>query len=195
MKKGFIIDVIAVYSGFNDTCHYVNMPTVLDDADESSSDMYADSYKLAYVFDTYEQAEKVAVEIENVFAKNYQGTGDFKKSGILGIQIINTEEIVSDEYIVKELAKFLRDETLEECPITIVSREDIEGEDAELVWFEFGEFNHKCPAIVYADGTTYTPYDWEDKYDDDWKIYDCDRWIDCYFRECIMFNGMPRIFL
>lgn len=96
MKKGFIIDITASYSGFNDTCHYVNMPTVLGDADESSSDMYADSYKLAYVFDTYEQAENVAGEIENVFAKNYQGTGDFKKSGILGIQIINTEEFEED---------------------------------------------------------------------------------------------------
>lgn len=92
MKKGFIIEVSSSYNGFNDFAHYVNMDFVLNDADESSSDMYADSYKLAYVFDTEEQAEKVADEIKAVFRKNYEGLRDFDKSGILGISIINTEE-------------------------------------------------------------------------------------------------------
>ena len=99
---------------------------------------------------------------------------------------------MTNEQIINALALFLRDETLEQCPIKIVSRVDIDGEEAELVWFEFGEYNHKCPAIVWNDGTIYTPYDWEDKYDDDFKIEDCTRWMDCNFNECIMFNGMPR---
>ncbi len=99
---------------------------------------------------------------------------------------------MTNEEIIYQLSLFLRDETLEDCPITIISRNDIEGEDAELVWFAFGEYNHKCPAIVYTDGTTFTPYDWEDRYDEDWEIADCDRWIDCNHLECIIFNGMPR---
>lgn len=104
-------------------------------------------------------------------------------------------ELGSNEYIVRELAKFLRDETLEECPINIVSRENIEGEDAELVRFTFGEYKHSCVAIVFADGTTYTPSDWQTPLweDEEWKITDSEEWMDCYFRQCIMHNGMPRL--
>lgn len=103
-------------------------------------------------------------------------------------------EIGSDEYIIRELAKFLRDETLEECPIKIVSREDIENEEAELVRFTFGECEDSCVAIVYADGTTYTPNDWQTPVwdEEDWEISDTENWMDCCFRPCIMFNGMPR---
>lgn len=99
---------------------------------------------------------------------------------------------MNNNEIINALALFLRDETLEECPINIVSREDIEGETAELVWFEWGEEKHKCPAIVWKDGTVHTPYDWEASYEPDFKIEDCDRWMDCNFTECIMFEGMPR---
>lgn len=106
-------------------------------------------------------------------------------------------EIGSDEYIVNELAKFLRDETIDECPINIVSREDIEGEDAELVRFTFGECDESCVAVVYDDGAVYTPYDWQTPVWDEegWEISDTENWMDCNFRFCIMFNGMPRMLL
>lgn len=99
---------------------------------------------------------------------------------------------MTNQEIVIALSLFLRDETLEECPISILSRSAIEGEDAELVWFQFGEFDSKCPAIVWNNGPVFTPYDWQDQYNDDWQISDCDRWIDCNFHECVMFRGMPR---
>ena len=102
---------------------------------------------------------------------------------------------MTNEELIYQLSLFLRNETLEECPIVITSREDIEGEDAELVRFTFGEYDITCVAIAWNDGTVYTPYDWQaGGYDDeDWKIVDCDRWMDCNFRECVMFNGMPRM--
>lgn len=96
MKKGFIIDVTSSYRGFNDFAHYVNMDVVLYDADESDSDMYADNYKLAYVFKTKEHAEMIAEEIKNVFRSNYEGTINFDKSGVLCISIIATEEFDED---------------------------------------------------------------------------------------------------
>ena len=104
-------------------------------------------------------------------------------------------ELGSDEYIIRELAKFLRDETLEECPISIVSREDIEGEDAEFVRFTFGEYKESCVAVVYEDGTVYTPCDWQTpEWDEEgWKISDTENWMNCYFRPCVMFNDMPRM--
>lgn len=104
-------------------------------------------------------------------------------------------ELGSNEYIIRELARFLRDETIEECPINIVSREDIEGEDAELVRFTFGERDESCVAVVYEDGTVYTPCDWQTPVWDEegWKISDTESWMDCYFRPCVMFNDMPRM--
>lgn len=110
------------------------------------------------------------------------------------IDSIKYYEIGSDEYIINELAKFLRGETIEECPIRIVSREDIEGENAELVHFEFGEYDESCVAVVYADGTVFTPRDWQTPVWDEqgWKISDTDNWMDYRFNECIMLNGMPR---
>lgn len=110
-------------------------------------------------------------------------------------QIVPEPEIGTDEYIITELAKFLRDETLDECPISIVTREDIEGEEAELVRFTFGEGKDSCVAVVYSDGTVYTPIDWETpEWDDpDWEISDTEHWMDCNFRRCIMFMGLPRI--
>lgn len=97
--------------------------------------------------------------------------------------------------IINELAKFLHNETLEECPITITSREDIEGEEAELVRFTFGPDAHSCVAVAYYDGTVYTPFDWQanDWDESDWKVSDTARWMDCNFRECIIFNELPRM--
>lgn len=103
--------------------------------------------------------------------------------------------MVADNYIVNELAKFLRNETIEECPINIVSRKDIEGDNAELVRFTFGECDESCVAVVYEDGTVYTPCDWQTPVWDEegWKISDTESWMDCYFRPCFMFNDMPII--
>lgn len=99
---------------------------------------------------------------------------------------------MDDDDIINALALFLRDETLEKCPINIVSRENVEGEDAELVWFEWGAEKHKCPAIAWADGTVHTPCDWQVSYDEaDFHIEE-HQWMDCHFTECIMFEGMPR---
>lgn len=104
-------------------------------------------------------------------------------------------ELGSNEYIVSELAKFFRDETLEDCPINIVSREDIEGENAELVHFTFGANEESCVAVVYEDGSVYTPYDWQtaEWEEEGWTISDTVRWMDCSYRYCSMFNGMPRM--
>ena len=63
----------------------------------------------------------------------------------------------SDEYVVYGLSLFLRGETLEECPIEIVSREETNEEEAQLVNFVFGKEKEPCVAIVYDDGTIYTP--------------------------------------
>lgn len=100
----------------------------------------------------------------------------------------------SDEYIIYGLSLFLRDETLEDCPIKIISREDIEGEEAELVHFVFGPAEESCVAVVYDDGTIFTPRDWQDPEwdDDDWKIEDTE-WMDYKFNECINLNGLPRM--
>lgn len=102
--------------------------------------------------------------------------------------------MITNEEITNELAKFLRGETLAECPIVITSRKDIEGEDAELVRFTFGECSDSCVAIVYSDGTTYTPYDWQTPIWDseDWHIDDSS-WMDCRYNMCVMINGMPRL--
>lgn len=97
--------------------------------------------------------------------------------------------------IINALALFFRDETLEQCPISIVSREDIEGEPAELVWFVWGEEKHKCPAVVWVSGSVFTPLDWEENFDPVFKIEDCLHWMDCNFARCVMFMGMPRIIL
>lgn len=99
----------------------------------------------------------------------------------------------SDEYVVYALSLFLRDETLDECPIRVVSRKYIEGE-AQLINFVFGKDEEPCVAIVYNDGTTFTPYDWQDPMwrDNDWSIEDV-QWMDCNFNPCINFNGMPRM--
>lgn len=100
----------------------------------------------------------------------------------------------SDDYVVYGLSRFLRDETLEDCPIKIISREEIEGEEAELVRFVFGKHEESCVAVVYNDGTIYTPDDWETPIwdNDDWTIEDSE-WMDCEFRRCVNFNGMPRM--
>lgn len=95
--------------------------------------------------------------------------------------------------IINELELFLVGETLEECPINIVSREDIEGETAELVWFEWGEEKHKCPAIVWASGYVFTTIDWQISYNEnEFRIEDF-QWMDCNFKLCVMFMGLPRL--
>lgn len=94
--------------------------------------------------------------------------------------------------IINALALFLRDETLEECPISILSRIDIDGEPAELVWFGWGSEKYKCPAIVWESGEVFTTIDWGFSYnEDDFHIEDF-QWMDCNFTRCIMFMGMPR---
>lgn len=96
----------------------------------------------------------------------------------------------TEEYIIRELAKFCD----EECNITLIDRKNIEGQDAQLVWFEC-EGCLIVPAIVYADGTTFTVTDWQGIYDkDDFVIEDYD-WMDCNKKRCIMFDGMPRMFM
>ena len=100
----------------------------------------------------------------------------------------------SDEYVVYGLSLFLRGETLEECPIEIVSREETNEEGAQLVNFVFGKEKESCVAIVYNDGTIYTPQDWQSPVweDESWEI-DQTEWMDCNFSPCINFNGLPRM--
>lgn len=106
---------------------------------------------------------------------------------------------MTNEEIIYGLSLFLRDETLEECPITIVSREDIENEEAQLVWFKFGPCEDMCPAIVWNSGEIFTPTNWQVYWkgyyeDGDFNIAN-EQWMDCRFVEGIMFDGMPRKFL
>lgn len=119
--------------------------------------------------------------------------GYIEENNIQPIHVEIDIDTDSDEYIVYGLSLFLRDETLEECPINIVSREVVDGEDAQLVHFVFGECEETCVAVVYNDGTIYTPQDWQTPVwdDDEWEIEDSE-WMDCNFRPCINFNGMPR---
>lgn len=95
--------------------------------------------------------------------------------------------------IVSKLAEFLHGETLEECPIHVVSRDGIDGEEAELIRFTFGEGKESCVAVMYSDGSIFTPSDWVSPIweDEDWEIEDC-QWMDSCFNECVNMNGMPR---
>lgn len=101
---------------------------------------------------------------------------------------------MTNEEIVKKLSLFLRNVTLEECPINIVSRNDVAKEEAELVRFVFGKDSESCVAVVYNDGTVYTPRDWQSREWDEegWKISD-ERWMDYNFDHCVLLNGMPRM--
>ena len=87
----------------------------------------------------------------------------------------------SDEYVVYGLSLFL-------------SREETNEEEAQLVNFVFGKEKESCVAIVYNDGTIYTPQDWQSPVweDEGWEI-DQTEWMDCSFSPCINFNGLPRM--
>lgn len=101
----------------------------------------------------------------------------------------------SDDSIIKALALFLRGgDTLETCPIKITSKTPIDGEDAQLVRFVFGNAEETCVAVVYDDGGVFTPTDWQNPVWDseDWSIKDSP-WMDYLFHSCINHNGMPRM--
>lgn len=99
----------------------------------------------------------------------------------------------NDDYVVYGLSLFLRDDTLEDCPIRIVSREEIDGEEAQLVRFVFGKEEETCVAIIYDDGTIFAPQDWQTPIwdNDEWEIEDSE-WMDYNFFPCLNLNGMPR---
>lgn len=103
---------------------------------------------------------------------------------------------MNEEKIILGLSAFLRGSTLDECPITILSREDIEGVSAELVWFQFGaNKNDVCPAIVWDYEVIMTPKDWQcwDATDRHIEISEV-QWMDYNHNECVIINGMPRVF-
>ena len=79
--------------------------------------------------------------------------------------------------------------------IKVTSVENIEGEQAELVRFTFGECEESCIAIFFDDGLFFTPRDWQTPVwdNEDWTIEDTD-WYDYRGKPAIEFNGMPRIF-
>jgi hypothetical protein len=90
--------------------------------------------------------------------------------------------------IIKGLNAFCE----ENCNITIVSSETIANEDADFVRFSFD--GNECIAIVWHDGTIYTPSDWQNDYTE-FKQSDIPSvdWMDADFRPCVIFNGMPRM--
>lgn len=105
-------------------------------------------------------------------------------------------EWLNEKYdgIIASLAMFLRGDTLDDCPIFVTSREEIEGEDAEIVRFVFGDSRESCIAIRYNGDIIFTPMDWQNPVWDEegWKIEDT-QWMDCRFKEGIMLNGLPRL--
>ncbi len=66
-------------------------------------------------------------------------------------------------------------------------------DDAQLVVFRYGYGKDRSAAIVYPDDTLILMYDWEEpcpqSVDDIANV----KWITDSGRECIIFNGLPRI--
>ena len=91
--------------------------------------------------------------------------------------------------IIKGLNAFCK----ERCEIMILSLEPIDNEEADFVRFTFD--GCECVAIVWHDGTIYTPSDWQNDYTEfnQSDIPSVD-WIDADYRPCVIFNGMPRMF-
>lgn len=131
-------------------------------------------------------------------AQNY-----IKKTNLLPFANPPEVNVNDDNYILYELSKFLDGETLDECPIYIDSRErlfkvtrnEIKYREAQLVRFIFGTDRSSCVAVVYDSGEVFTPTDWQTPIWDnkDWKIEDS-QWMNSDFRDCVNFDGLPRIF-
>lgn len=173
--------------------------TVLRDIKYLSEDSWRHYFELLYPeSDTVDDvvAEYTTEDEDDALKFFYQEAQEYVEEN--NIQPVPEEVEIdvdseSDEYVIYGLSLFLRDETLKEYPIRIVSREEIDGEEAQLVRFVFGKEEETCVAVVYDDGTIYTPQDWQTPVwdEDDWEIENSE-WMDCNFSPCINFNGMPR---
>lgn len=171
--------------------------TVLSDIERLSEDSVRHYFELLYPeSDTVDDvvAECTTEDVDEALKYFYPEAQEYVEEN--NIQPVPEEieiDVDSDEYVIHRLSLFLRDETLKECPIRIVSREEIDGEEAQLVRFVFGKEEETCVAVVYDDGTIYTPQDWQNPVwdEDDWEIENSE-WMDCNFSPCINFNGMPR---
>lgn len=173
--------------------------TVLSDVERLSEDSERHYFELLYPEnDTVDDvvAECTTEDEDEAYKFFYPKAQEYvEENNIQPIPLEIDVDSESDDYVVYGLSLFLRDETLEECPIRIVSREEIDGEEAQLVRFVFGkeEEEETCVAVVYDDGTIFTPQDWQTPIwdNDDWEVEDSE-WMDCNFLPCLNFNGMPR---
>lgn len=105
---------------------------------------------------------------------------------------------MTDNEIIVGLALFLRGESLEECPIKILNRIDLDEHEAQLVWFTFGiNEDGTCPAIVWSDGTIFTPTDWQynwvSYFEEEEKPIESTEWMDCRFVHALTLFGLPRL--
>lgn len=103
-----------------------------------------------------------------------------------------TFDINLDKCVLKKLCQFLINGPM---ALRIVLRTEIEGENAQLIRFVFGNCEQTCVAVVYADGSIFTPDDWQTPIwdNEDWTIEDS-QWMDSDFNECVVLNGLPRKF-
>lgn len=72
-------------------------------------------------------------------------------------------------------------------PVKMIDEKRIEEEAATIV--EFVCDDYKLFAVIYDDGTCFTPYDWDVDYE---TMEEVDEWIDQRFVKGIVLNGLPR---
>ena len=78
----------------------------------------------------------------------------------------------------------------EKCEVTSII--SLDQEKADLILFTCGDLD--CSCIVYNDGALMHLQDWQSGYPKSYnEIAEFD-WLTEDGRECVMFNGMPRIF-
>lgn len=134
-------------------------------------------------------------DVEVAFRQFYEVAENYVcENKLKPLPVIPEVDADSDEYVVYALSLFLGDDdTLETCPIHITSRERIENEEAQLIRFTFGEQEDSCVAVVWHDGTVFTPDDWQLPVwdNENWSIEDTD-WVDWNWHPCLNLNGMPR---
>ena len=87
---------------------------------------------------------------------------------------------------LKKILKPFFDEAEQVC-LTKVSEQRIDDQEVTIVKFIYD--GYKLFAVIYDDGTCFTPDDWGMNYE---SIEDVDGWIDQRFKIGIVLNGLPR---
>ena len=88
---------------------------------------------------------------------------------------------------LKKILKPFFDEAEQVCLTKVISEQRIDAEEVTIVKFIYD--GYKLFAVIYDDGTCFTPDDWSINYE---SIEDVDGWIDQRFKIGIVLNGLPR---